>query len=97
MGTHLLQVNFIPVFLPVIRAVDARRTIWGVEANALSGFETPSSDAEYTTGLVRENNIGLGGESTTVRLESRKGTHSTENVRLDMHRSPGAVEVVLCR
>src|SRR5258706_5584785 len=71
-GVHLLQVNLVPIFLPIIRAVDARRAIWRVEANTLSRCETPSSDTEYTTGLVRENKISLRGVSTVERLESRK-------------------------
>ena len=61
-----LQLEVVWVFLPVIGAIDASRTIRGIKANTYSRVLQPATNIEDTRGLVRKHD---GGRAPHIRLD----------------------------
>lgn len=61
-----LQVEGVWVFLPVIGAIDARRTVRGIKSDTERRFPRPATNIEDTSSLVRKHD---GSRTENVRLE----------------------------
>ena len=61
-----LQLEPVWVFLPIIGAIDARRTVGGIKSDTVRRSSRPATNIEDTSGLVWKHD---GGRTENVRLE----------------------------
>ena len=55
------------IFLPVIGAIDASRTVWGIKSDTVRRLERPATNVEDTSGLVWKHDCG-GAENVCLEV-----------------------------